>query len=54
MSVSGKAGTGWSKIAKNFTISLPVSLPEGGGGWNRLDWVGLALTGNDGVKTLKR
>jgi hypothetical protein len=33
----------WSKIAKNFTVSLPISLPGGGGvagfGWIWLDWV---------------
>src|SRR6266481_2600167 len=49
--ISGQIGW-WSKIAKKFTVSLPISLPGGGGvagfGWTGLDWVGLGWTGRTG------
>jgi hypothetical protein len=39
----GRAPSKWSKIAKNFTVPFPISLPGGGGvvgfGWIWLDWV---------------
>ena len=45
----GRSPAKWSKIAINFTVSLPGGGGVVGFGWIRLDWVGPAFAGGFGA-----